>query len=240
MKPILIVKTGATLDSLRRLGDFEDWICTGMNADRSKIAVSDVFEGEALPSTAGFAGIVVTGSPAMVSHREAWSETTATWLREAIETGTPTLGICYGHQLIAHALGGTVGPSPRGREIGTVEMTLEDSARDDALLSGFAGGLRIHVSHSESVLRLPEGARRLGSTALDPNAAFSIGSAWGIQFHPEFDAEIMRGYLIARRAPLRAEGIDADERLARVVECPDGPSVLGRFRELLQRVEEVN
>jgi GMP synthase (glutamine-hydrolysing) len=112
-------------------------------------------------------------------------------------------------------------------------MSLEDAARDDPLLGGFAGGLRIHMSHSESVLRLPDAATRLGSTDGDPNSAFSIGSAWGIQFHPEFDAEIMRGYLIARRDRLQAEGISADQRLGAVVECPDGPSVLRLFRRLL-------
>jgi GMP synthase (glutamine-hydrolysing) len=233
MKPILIAKTGPTLESLAPLGDFEQWICAGMNTSRADATVVRVFLGESLPSATGFAGIVVTGSPAMVSHHEPWSENTATWLREAVEAGTPTLGICYGHQLLAHAFGGTVGANPLGREIGTIEMSLEDAARHDPLLEGFAGGMRIHMSHSESVLRLPEAATRLGSTGGDPNSAFSIGSAWGIQFHPEFDAEIMRGYLIARRDPLQAEGINADQRLAAVVECPDGPSVLRRFRQLL-------
>ncbi len=233
MNPILIVKTGTTLESLASLGDFEDWICTGMDTDRADAMVVSVFKGESLPITKGLSGIVVTGSAAMVSHREPWSETTAAWLREAIDTETPTLGICYGHQLIAHALGGTVGASPRGREIGSVEMALEAGARDDPLLEGFAGRLQVHMSHTESVLRLPEGARRLGATTQDPNSAFAIGSAWGIQFHPEFDSEIMQGYLTARRAQLQTEGIDADERLAAVLECPDGPSVLRRFRALL-------
>ena len=233
MNPILIVKTGATLESLTPLGDFEDWICSGMNTDLAGAKVVNVFEGDPLPNPHEFAGIVVTGSAAMVSHREPWSEAAAAWLAEAIGAGTPTLGICYGHQLVAHALGGTVGANPHGREIGSVELVLEDSAQDDPLMSGFAGRLQVHMSHVESVLRLPEGARRLGSSSLDPHSAFSIGSAWGIQFHPEFNVDIMRGYLSARRAQLRTEGIDPDQRLATVLECPDGPSILRRFRALL-------
>ena len=60
----------------------------------------------------------------MVSEREPWSERAAEWLREVAQRGIPLLGICYGHQLLAHALGGRVGANPQGREIGTVEVGL--------------------------------------------------------------------------------------------------------------------
>jgi len=233
MKPLLIVKTGTTLESLLGLGDFEDWICAGMGVGRASVAVIEVFEGESLPDPARHSAIVVTGSPAMVSDREPWSERTADWLREAHGSQIPTLGICYGHQLIAHALGGSVGPNPRGREVGTTPLTLEGAAHVDPLFAGLADELHVHMSHFEAVLRLPDGARLLGTTEQDPNAVFSIGSCWGIQFHPEFDAEIMRGYLTNRRDELEAEGIDTDRRLAAVAECPDGPSLLRRFAQRL-------
>jgi GMP synthase (glutamine-hydrolysing) len=83
---------------------------------------------------------------------------------------------------------------------------------------------------------LPTDAVRLGTSDDDPNAAFSIGAtAWGVQFHPEFDADVMRGYIEGRREELDAEGIDADECLSRVAECPDGTELLGRFSRLLQK-----
>ena len=79
---------------------------------------------------------------------------------------------------------------------------------------------------------------RLGASDDDPNAAFSVGAtAWGVQFHPEFDADVMRGYIEGRREQLRAEGIDADERLDRVAECPDGTEILWRFSRLLRETQ---
>jgi len=234
MDPLLIVKTGATFACLaNERGDFEDWIAAGMGLDRKRATVVSVFEGEALPDPQRFAGVVVTGSSAMVSQREAWSESSAKWLRGAVHSQIPTLGICYGHQLLAHALGGRVGANPRGRQIGSVRVRLAEAARNDALLAGFGGALRAHTTHLEAVLELPDSAIRLGSSEGDPNAAFAYGpSAWGVQFHPEFDAYVMKRYIEERRELLVAENIDADARLAAVEECPDGSALLRRFREL--------
>jgi GMP synthase (glutamine-hydrolysing) len=235
MDPLLIIKTGTTLASLTgECGDFEDWIRAGMGLDRNQVTVVSVFEGADLPDPKRFSGVVVTGSSAMVSQREAWSEQTAEWLRDAVGNTTPVLGICYGHQLLAHALGGLVGPNPRGRAIGTVRVRLDTEAADDALLAGFGGALCVQTTHLEAVLELPDTATRLASSSADPNGAFCFGTAaWGVQFHPEFDAHVMRRYLEERRELLAAEEIDVDDRLAEVEESPDGTSVLRRFRELL-------
>ncbi len=237
MDPLLIVKTGTTLASLAgERGDFEDWISAGMGLDRSRVTVIAVFTGEELPDPKRCAGVVVTGSSAMVSDRESWSESTAEWLRDAVRCTTPVLGICYGHQLLAHALGGRVGPNPRGRQIGTARVRLAEEAEGDALLAGFGGSLRAHTTHSEAVLELPNAATRLGSSKGDPNTAFSFGSAaWGVQFHPEFDTFVMKRYIEERRKLLIAENIDADDQLAAVEECPDAATVLRRFCELLNR-----
>lgn len=236
MGPVLIVKTGATLPSVAaRRGDFEDWIAAGMGLEPPRIRVVRVFEGETLPDSRNFAGAVVTGSAAMVTDREPWSEATAEWLGAAISAGTPVLAICYGHQLLAHALGGRVEKNPRGREIGTVQVALAAAARDDELLGEFPGALLVQSSHLESVLELPPDATRLATTKLDPNHAFRIGrSAWGVQFHPEFDADIVRGYIAARRADILEEGIDADALSRSAVDGPDGTAVLRRFAQILE------
>ena len=237
MKRPLIVKTGGTLPELRaRRGDYEAWIAAGMGLAPDDVDVVAVAEGEALPAPDAPAGVVVTGSSAMVSHREPWSERAGEWLVRAVEHGTPVLGICYGHQLLAHALGGEVGPNPRGREIGTVTVRALAPAQRDPLLGAWGEAGPAHVTHVESVLALPRGAVRLAESDLDPVQAFAVGErAWGVQFHPEFDAQTVRAYLVARTEKVRAEGLDPEALLAAIREAPGGPRLLRRFAELCKR-----
>lgn len=236
MKRLLIVKVGGTLTELReRRGDYEAWIAAGMGYAPGDVDVVAAAHGEPLPAPDAPAGVVVTGSSAMVSHREPWSERTGEWLARAVERGTPVLGICYGHQLLAHALGGEVGPNPRGREIGTVIVRSLEPAQRDALFGVWGDSGPAHVTHLESVLALPAGAVRLAESDLDPMQAFAIGErAWGVQFHPEFDAETVRAYLVARIETVRAEGLDPEALLAAVREAPGGPRLLRRFAELIR------
>ena len=231
-RPMLIVKTGTTLAEIaERRGDFEDWIRGALGDGSPPVEVCAVYPGHeaSLPRPDSLAGVIVTGSSAMVSHAEPWSERTAEWLSGVVDAGTPCLGICYGHQLLAKALGGKVGPNPRGREIGTITVEL-DGAREDPLLGVLDPKARVQASHVESVLALPGAAKRHGTTPLDPNHVFSLpGRAWGVQFHPEFDAEVMRGYIRGRRQLLIDENLDPDALLAAVEETPSGSRLLARF-----------
>jgi GMP synthase (glutamine-hydrolysing) len=231
---IAILKCGSTVASVRaRRGDFEDWIRAGLGLAPDQVELVRAQEGGALPDPHALAGAVVTGSSAMVSERETWSERAAAWLPALIEAGTPLLGICYGHQLLAHALGGRVGRNPRGREIGTIRVKLEPAARGDALLGALPELSTLQATHVESVLELPPDVRLLAASDADPCQAFAVGeSAWGVQFHPEFDADVMRGYLLERAPILRAEGLDPDALLARVAESEHGAALLRRFAQL--------
>ena len=227
---VLVVKTGTTLPQVAaRRGDFEDWIRSGMGLGEDEMEVAEVQRGDSLPEPAACPAIVVTGSAALVSQREPWSERTASWLARVVETGAPILGICYGHQLLAQALGGVVGANPRGREIGTVEVDLAE-ARGDRLLGDFAYRVRVQESHVESVLELPAGARVLGSNERDRHQAFAVGeTAWGVQFHPEFDADVIRGYIDGRRDLLESEGLDPDALRTAASDAPEGRALLRRF-----------
>lgn len=228
--PFLIIETGQPVASMRRHRGFPHWIrvAAGLHADEA-VAVN-VEAGEALPSREGFAGTIVTGSGAMVTDRADWADASAAWLRDAAHAGMPVLGICYGHQLLAHALGGEVGDHPQGREMGTVDIDLHPVAGDDALFGPLPEQFAVQATHLQTVLRAPPGATVLAKSVHDACQAFRWGeAAWGVQFHPEFSTAHMRGYVEARRVALQREGRCPRTMLNEVRATPQARRVLQRF-----------
>ena len=228
---LLILKLGDTLaDLAAERGDFEDWFIAASGADRSLATVFDPRTGHEFPAAERHAGIILTGSHSMVTERLEWSERTATWLRSVVGARVPILGVCYGHQLLAHALGGVVGENPRGTQEGTTTVTLSAAGAADPLLGALGESFDAQLSHSQSVLRLPEGAVVLASDSWDANQAVRFGpAAWGVQFHPEMDAHMTRAYVQATSATLRAEGQDPASILGAVREAPSAAQLVSRF-----------
>jgi GMP synthase (glutamine-hydrolysing) len=233
LKPIALIKTGGTIDYIKsRYGDFEDWFAAGLGVE--DLMQVDVYRNQPLPDPETLSGIVITGSAAMVSERQDWSERTAEWLGGAVNSGTPTLGICYGHQLLAHALGGEVGLNPAGRQIGTVTTQLIDNGKKDPLFTELPDCFSVQTSHSEVVLKPPPNTERLATSPLDENFAIKFAEkVWGVQFHPEFSGQIMSEYIRYRSDDIRKEGLDPDKLLENVTETDLATSVLKRFTQLL-------
>ena len=228
--PFLILETGQPAAPLRRLGGFPHWIRVAAGLAADEAVVVNVEAGAPLPARGEFTGVLVTGSAAMVTERHGWSERSAQWLREAAHAGTPLFGICYGHQLLAHALGGEVGDNPAGREMGTIALELHADAAHDPLFAGLPTQFAAQATHLQSVLRTPAGATVLARSAQDGCHAFRWGAhAWGVQFHPEFSARHMRGYVLARRDALTREGLDPATMAAGVRATPLARRVLRRF-----------
>ncbi len=228
--PFLIIATGDPAPALRRYGCFAHWIRCAAGLHRDQAIVCRVLDGERLPDREGFAGVLITGSASMVTERLDWSERTATWLREAAHARVPMLGICYGHQLIAHALGGEVGWNPVGREIGTVRVERLAESADDPLFGAQPPAFEAHATHMQSVLRLPEGSVRLARSERDGCHAFRWGDrVWGLQFHPEFSTAMMRGYIAVRHEKLLHEGIDRRAIERTVTAAPRARALLRGF-----------
>lgn len=235
MKKLLIIKLGDTLPDLAaRRGDFEDWFINGLELDASQLQVFDPRSGADFPSFNELAGILLTGSHTMVTEHLDWSERTAAWVKKAVEAGLPTLGVCYGHQLLAHAFGGQIGNNPRGTQEGTTSVELNLAGLNDPLLGTLGVTFAAQVSHAQSVLELPSEATRLAADDWDANQAFRIGEkAWGVQFHPEMDADIASTYIHAESAELTEQGQNPDEMLAKVQETPVAAKVLKQFAKLV-------
>jgi GMP synthase (glutamine-hydrolysing) len=227
VKPLLIVVTGHAPETIRaRFGDFDHWFRLALGLPAGHLRTIDVQAGQALPPPRMCAGAVITGSGAMVTERERWSEQTAGWIRDAMDTALPLFGVCYGHQLMAHALGGRVDYLPGGREIGTQGI----EAREDLSTLARPSRWRAHTTHLQSVLETPPGARVLASSARDPHQLFAYGEhALSTQYHPEFSAEVMRAYVRERAPRLREEGLDVAALLRATSATPQARAMLRRF-----------
>jgi GMP synthase (glutamine-hydrolysing) len=237
LKQIALIKTGCTVEKIKpRHGDFENWFAKGMGV--SNLLQIDVFRYQPFPDTKNLSGIVITGSPAMVSDKQDWSERTAEWLAKVVPTGIPVLGVCYGHQLLAHALGGRAGPNPNGRQIGTVLSQLVDKYNNDPLTENLPVKFSAQSSHSEVVLELPPDAERLATSPLDDNFAIRFAAnVWGVQFHPEFSAPIMSDYIRYRADDLRGEGLSPADLQKKVTDTEEANSVLRKFADICEALK---
>jgi GMP synthase (glutamine-hydrolysing) len=229
MRPLGVLVTGDPVENVaRKRGSFVDLIRGTLGA-RPGLAVEVLdARSEPLARLGEFSALVITGSPESVTSRAPWILEAERAVASLARAGLPTLGICFGHQLLAQALGGNVEKNPNGREIGTVAVELLEP---DPLFEGAPTPLLANMSHRDSATTLPPGARVLARTKLEPNAAVRfLPRAWGVQFHPEFDGDVMRGYIDARRRVLAEEGIDADGLGAS--DAPGAAGLLRRFVEL--------
>lgn len=198
--------------------------------------------GEPLPpAVTGYAGLVVMGGPmSAVAPGPAYPtrDAEAALVRDALERGTPALGICLGAQIIALA-GGSHLRHGGGPEIGWGPVSLRPDAALDPLLRGIADEMTVLHWHGDT-FDLPPGAVHLAATPAYPNQAFRLGrSAWGLQFHVEVDLAAVRRFVedfgheaedpdsIVRDAPAalarsaQARGLVV-ERFARLVAAGSG------------------
>ncbi len=235
MKNLLIIQAGSKLPSLAEVdGDFSEWIAEGMGiTGKTRITTVEPHEDQRLPGYRQFSAVIISGSNAMITDNDAWMKRAEKWIREAVASGIPFLGICFGHQLLASALGGMVADNPNGIEVGSVDIHLQSHSATDALFADMPEIIPSHVSHRQSVLKIPPGAVHLASSAMESNHAFRFGAkVWGLQFHPEFSAEIAQGYLDYYRPLLMQRGVDVDALTRQVKEYPYGQMLLQRFAAL--------
>jgi len=235
MKPLLVIKPGSKLAELTNVpGDFDDWILAGMQWQGPVLRCLP-HENGILPAIDSVAGVVITGSGAMVTDHEPWMEINADWLRKALDQ-LPILGICFGHQLLAYALGGDVAYNPRGVEVGCVDIRLTKAAADDPLLQGLPRQFRANASHMQSVTCLPPGAVLLAESEMERHHAFRVGDrAWGLQFHPEFNATVTARYIDNYQAALEQQQADIPQLQQALTATPEAAQILRRFAQFLAR-----
>lgn len=169
-------------------GVFRDFL----NEDGLSWHTVELDQGEPIPDLEAFDVMMVMGGP-----QDVWQEDLYPWLvaekaairRFVAELGRPYLGICLGHQLLADALGGKVGPGA-APEVGTLTISQTDDGRKDPLFSGVPDPIEVLQWHGAEVKQLPEGGTLLARSDICPVQAFRYGRhAYGLQCHVEVTSE---------------------------------------------------
>ena len=147
------------------------------------------------------------------------------------------LGVCFGHQLLARAFGGTVQRHPIGWEVGETTVHLTKEAFESPLFSGLPQQLRVIESHRDAVLTLPPEASLLASNQHTQVQAFSIGSTiFGVQFHPEMNGDLLRHLWSGRRDRVRGEAdFDLDAQLDSAGSTPEAERIFENFASIVRQ-----
>jgi GMP synthase-like glutamine amidotransferase len=186
MLKITIIETGVISPKTRaQHGSFPQMFerLIGEADASATFATVRLMDGEALPDPENLDAILLTGSPAGVYDDLDWIAPLERFVRAAYGAGTPMAGICFGHQLIAQALGGTVRKSEKGWGIG---RHVYDVVPGNGVIDGEK--LAIAASHQDQVIEPPAGATTVFRSVFTPHAGllYANGSAMSVQPHPEF------------------------------------------------------
>ena len=185
-----ILQTGHAPDEVKGdLGDYSDMFARLLGGHGFDFATYNVVDGEFPDGPQAADGWLITGSKHGAYEDHPWIAPLEELIRAIRDAGKPLIGVCFGHQIIAQALGGKVEKFTGGWAVGATDYVFED------------GTLTLNAWHQDQVTQLPAGAKVLASNAFCANAALAIGDTiLTIQPHPEFGAALLDG-LITHRAP---------------------------------------
>lgn len=222
MNRIAILETGAPPPALAaRYGDYPAMF-RDLLGERFVLEAFDVQAGE-WPQAEAFDAAIITGSAAGVYESAPWIAQLLDWIRAA-RGRTRLVGVCFGHQAMAQALGGRVEKSDRGWGVGLHRYQV---VSDEPWMSPAATAVSLPASHQDQVVYKPADARTLLYSAFTPFA----GLAWGedaisFQAHPEFTPAFATELTAGRRGRIDPALVD---RAADSLKAPDDRAVVGRW-----------
>lgn len=211
-----VLKAGTAYRETReQRGDFDRMFIDLLAEPGQAWEVYDVEHGQFPREPAAYDGFVITGSRYSATDDLPWLKELGALVTAIRGRGQALLGICFGHQVLAQALGGEVRPNPLGWDVGVRGVKLTPAGQQAAALAAAGSAapqpLRVFELHQDIVTRLPPGAVHLASSDFTPHEMFSLGARiLGVQGHPEFDADVIRVAL----AKLGGAGLLPQERVA--------------------------
>ncbi|HCK76079.1 MAG TPA: GMP synthase [Gammaproteobacteria bacterium] len=208
-----VLQCGEVPENLREsFIDYNEMVAQSLNTADPRLSCRTwrVFEGE-IPRPDACDAWITTGSRYSVNDDNDWTRGFCDFVREVSQLERPFVGICYGMQMIAKALGGKVEISEKGWGIGIATSLV---CRQPLWMDQRVDEVNLVVSHQEQVIELPDNAELIASSDFCNYSMFSVGRYMlGIQGHPEFTADYSRALMESRRtiipADRIAEGLDS-------------------------------
>lgn len=231
LKPLLILQTGhapAPIGSVH--GNFPQMFLHQGDIDPQQVQIVDLQAGERPLPPEHYCGAIITGSRSMVTEHLDWSEEAANWVRLAMLQQLPLFGACYGHQLMAYAMGGEVDYLAQGIEVGTLELELTPDGCRDPLVSQLPARFTANLIHLQTVIAPPACATVLARSSVDPHQILRYGpNAISTQFHPEFSGSVMKTYLEWLGAQGFEDNVNYAEKLQHLSDTPLAQGLLLSF-----------
>ncbi len=200
-----ILQTGEAPDALRDLGDYPDLFVRLLQGHGFDFAIYPVLHGQFPASVNDCDGWLITGSRHGAYEDHPWIPPLEDFIRASYAAGVPMVGVCFGHQIIAQAMGGRVEKYAKGWSAG-------------ATTYDFGGeSVKLNAWHQDQVVQKPDSATRIASNDFCENAALLYDDRmFTVQAHPEFDARFMEGLIEKRGKGLVPEAVlsAAAQRLA--------------------------
>jgi GMP synthase (glutamine-hydrolysing) len=208
-KPLAIIEMGTPPESvINDVGYQSRWFIEALDLKEHEFVIVRPEVGELLPELTLLSGAIISGSWSMVSDKLGWSETVAAWICAAFTAKFPLFGVCYGHQLMAYALGGVVDYNPLGKEQGLKTISLINES-DDVLLHNVSASFPAWLCHSQTVLEPPISATVLASSTQDSHQILRYSHcSYSVQFHPEFTHKTMAACFLVDDLPEQAHSLN--------------------------------
>ena len=197
-KNIIVISCGPGLDDVRKeYGHSYQWVQDACSIEDVNFFQSNAYKGD-FPNLDEGDGWIITGSAKSAYDDIDWIVELEMLIKKAYEVEKPILGICFGHQLIAQALGGVVKKNKKGWELGSSTININKEGLDSPIFKEMLGGDSFYMSHEDVVEVLPKEAVELAMNDKG-NQAYHIGNfIYGVQFHPEFPYDVAEKYAMIR------------------------------------------
>lgn len=188
------------------------------------------------PPDVFYDSVVIAGALESAYDPDPWIARLMEQIQHWAKQKLPMLGICFGHQLIAQALGGRVVKNALGWELGSCEISLTQEGRGDYLFNTCPPMFYGMQSHQDAVVELPPHAELLAQGPGCGIQAFGLGDTIrGVQFHPEFSVAAMREILLFFRGVFEESQVDIDKILAHLAPCHESVKTLQNFHRRVGR-----